>query len=249
MNYNSKRRRFLFDPTSIEPFRLSRSKLELFMQCRRCFYLDRRFGISQPGGFPFTLNSAVDALLKKEFDIHRARGEAHPLMQHYRIDAIPFAHEKLAAWRENFQGVEYYHQKTALIVTGAVDDIWQSPAGELIVVDYKATSKDEAVGIDADWQAGYRRQMEIYQWLLRQNGFPVSDTGYFVYANGKKDREAFDGKLEFDVTIHAYKGDDSWVEQAVISAHECLMAESLPDPAPDCAFCNYREKAALVEKP
>ena len=55
---------------------------------------------------------------------------------------------------------------------------------------------DEA---DADWQDGYKRQMEIYQWLLRKNGLDVSDTGYFVYCNGKTDKEAFDGKLEFDI--------------------------------------------------
>ena len=36
-----------------------------------------------------------------------------------------------------------------------------------------------------------KRQMEIYQWLLRKNGFKVSDTGYFVYANGITDARSF----------------------------------------------------------
>jgi len=60
--------RKLFDPDSDKPFALSRSKVELFQDCPRCFYLDRRLGIARPPGFPFNLNSAVDALLKTEFD-------------------------------------------------------------------------------------------------------------------------------------------------------------------------------------
>ena len=30
-----------------------------------------------------------------------------------------------------------------------------------------------------EWHDGHKRQIEIYQWL-RQNGFTVSDTGYWV---------------------------------------------------------------------
>jgi hypothetical protein len=58
----------LFDPGSDKPFPLSRSKVELYLNCPRCFYLDRRLGIGRPSGPPFNLNSAVDALLKREFD-------------------------------------------------------------------------------------------------------------------------------------------------------------------------------------
>ena len=39
-----------------------------------------------------------------------------------------------------------------------------------MVVDYKATAKQRDVTLDADWQIAYKRQMEIYQWLLRANG-------------------------------------------------------------------------------
>jgi hypothetical protein len=74
------------------------------------------------------------------------------------------------------------------------------PAGEVIVVDYKATAKDGEVNIDADWQMAYKRQMEIYQWLVRGQNLTVSDTGYFVYCNGQ-DAEAFDSRIEFAVKL------------------------------------------------
>jgi len=204
--YNPPRSRNLYNPKSKEPFWLSRSKIDNFINCPRCFYLDRRLGVGAPPGFPFTLNSAVDSLLKKEFDIHRAKNSKHPLMEAYGIDAVPFQHEKMDDWRENFKGIRYLHQPTNFLISGAIDDLWINPRKELIVVDYKATSKNGKVGIEADWQDGYKRQIEIYQWLFRKNGFKVSDVGYFVYCNGKRDKEAFDGKLEFDIDVIPYKG-------------------------------------------
>ena len=241
-----KRVRNVFNPESKEPFKLSRSKLELFLNCRLCFYLDRRLGVGQPPGFPFNLNIAVDHLLKKEFDIHRAGKTAHPLMKAYGIAAVPFPHPELDKWRENFVGIQYLHEKTNFIITGAIDDVWADPKSKLHIVDYKATSKDGEGNIDADWQDGYKNQMEIYQWLFRHNGFTVSDTGYFVYVNGKKDRKAFDGKLEFDVKIIPYTGSDDWVEQKIIDAHTCLMSDVLPQASESCDYCNYRNAAQEV---
>src|SRR5208282_4300890 len=124
-----------------------------------------------------------------------------------------------------------------LILSGGVDDVWVNPSGELIVVDYKATSKNGEVTLDADWQIGYKRQMEVYQWLFRRNGFKVSETGYFVYCNGDTDKEAFEGKLEFDVKIIPYKGDDSWVEKTLMEIKECLVKNSIPSPSADCDYC------------
>jgi CRISPR/Cas system-associated exonuclease Cas4 (RecB family) len=238
--HTAQRTKGLFDPKSKEPFKLSRSRFDDFLRCPRCFYFDRRLGVDQPAGFPFNLNSAVDRLLKKEFDIHRAKNTAHPLIKKYGVDARPVAHEDLDKWRHNFTGVQYLHKPTNFLVTGAIDDLWINSKGEYIVVDYKATSKEgDITELNSDWHIGYKRQMEIYEWLLRRNGYKVSDTGYFVYCNGKTDREAFDAKLEFDVTLIAYKGDDSWIEDALIRAHKCLMGSKLPAAAPDCDYCAY----------
>ena len=223
-------------------FRLSRSKIALFLECPRCFYIDNKLGTARPPGFPFNLNSAVDALLKKEFDIHRANGTPHPLTTQYGVDAVPFNHANMNVWREVFKGVETKHEKTGFVVSGAVDDIWVNPKGELIVVDYKATSKDEKIeALDKEWQDGYKRQMEIYQWLLRENDFPVSDTGYFVYANAGRDKKAFDGTLEFDVTLIPYAGNASWVEKALIDVKQCLESDALPSADEACDYCKYRE--------
>ncbi len=246
--YNPRRSKNNFNPLSGEPFRLSRSKIDLFLNCPRCFYLDRRLGVAQPPGFPFSLNSAVDELLKKEFDAHRAKGTAHPLMKAYGIDAVPFEHEKMDEWREPLRGgVQYLHEPTNLLITGGVDDVWVSPKKELMVVDYKATSKKAEVSLDAEWQIGYKRQVEIYQWLLRKNKFKVSDTAYFVYCNGDSDKKAFDAKLEFNIKIIPYKGSDHWIEEVIYKIKKVLMNDAVPECGDDCDYCKYCQAVAEVE--
>ena len=241
--YTPKRTRNLYEPQSSEPFKLSRSKIDLYIECPRCFYLDRRLGVGRPPGFPFALNSAVDTLLKKEFDLLRKNGKKHPLMDKYGVDAVPVAHKQLDEWRNNFKGVQFLHGPTNFLITGAIDDLWQNAAGEYVVVDYKSTSKnEEIVALNKDWQDSYKRQMEVYQWLLRRNGYKVSNTGYFVYCNGKTDLEAFDGRLEFDTTLIAYEGNDSWVEATLHDIHKCLNSDTIPQADKDCDFCKYRKE-------
>ncbi len=201
--------RKLFDPASDQPFALSRSKVELFQDCPRCFYLDRRLGIARPAGFPFNLNSAVDALLKAEFDRYRSEGAPHPLITGAGINAVPHAHPQLGDWRNNFRGVRTVHGPSNFELFGAIDDLWRDLAtGELIVVDYKATSKTAEVTLDADWQMSYKRQMEFYQWLLRRQGLAVARRGWFVYCNGRRDLPAFGARLEFTIKLLPYDGDD-----------------------------------------
>jgi len=237
--YNPKRTRNLFQENS--KFRLSRSKIDLFIECPQCFYFDRKLGVARPPSFPFTLNSAVDQLLKKEFDIYRSQQRPHPLMQSHHINAIPYDHVNMEIWRDSLRnGITYNLPNTNLEITGGVDDIWINPEGELIIVDYKATSKESQVNLDAEWQNGYKRQMEIYQWLFRKNGFKVSKTGYFVYANADAGADAFNHTLKFEISILPYDGNDSWVENTIYEAFSCLQSEEIPKSSQNCDYCNYR---------
>ncbi len=241
-----------FDPSSKEPFKVSRSKIDLFTECPRCAYLDIRLGVKRPSGPSFTLNNAVDELLKREFDIHRAKATVHPLLKSYGLDAVPFDDPRMEEWRDALRrGIGYLHAPTNLFVRGGIDDVWVNPKGELIIVDYKATSKKEGPKSEDDLYPSYKRQMEIYQWLFRKNNFKVSPIGYFVYVNGNSDAEAFDGKLEFATELIPYKGDDSWIDGAIVKLKETLMSEAIPPVGTAfggglCDFCTYREAAGKV---
>jgi len=242
----------LFNPSSPEPFKVSRSKIDLFTECPRCAYLDMRLGVKRPSMPAFTLNNAVDELLKREFDIHRAQASRHPLLERYGLDAVPLADERMDEWRDALRrGISYLHEPTNILVRGGIDDVWVNPAGEFIIVDYKATSKKIGPSTEEDLYDSYKRQMEIYQWLFRQNGFTVSPTGYFVYVNGKSDAKAFDAKLEFDLELIPYTGSDAWVEPAVFDLKKMLLSDEIPAMGTafgggPCDYCTYRENAGKI---
>jgi hypothetical protein len=249
MAYNNYVRSPAYQPGQATPFKISRSKIELFVDCPRCFWLDTRLKISRPKGPPFTLNSAVDQLLKQEFDVLRADGKQHPLQIEYGIDAKPVAHDKLNIWRHNFTGVQHLHEPTSLLVFGAIDDLWQNGGGEYIVVDYKSTSRMDKIDKlgDATWHDAYRRQLAVYQWLLRGNGLKVSDKGYWVYCNAMKDGKVFDKKLEFEITLIEEKIDDSWIEPTLRKLKDTLESEDLPKESTVCEHCSYaRSRTGLT---
>lgn len=223
-------------------WKLSRSKIELFLECPRCFYLDNKLGTKRPSFPSFTLNIAVDELCKKEFDQYRESQTSHPIMDSYDVDAVPFSHPQLDQWRDNFTGITYAHKPTGLVVSGAVDDIWVTSEGSLIVVDYKATSKEGTITTlaDSSWEESYRRQLGVYQWLLVQNGYSVSPTGYFLYANATQDKDGFYDTLSFHTTLVPCEGETSWIEPTLHSILDTLESESYPSHNPSCEYCAYR---------
>jgi hypothetical protein len=231
-----------------EVFEISRSKIENFVQCPRCFVLDRRHKVAVPSGPSFTINSAVDSLLKKEFDVHRAAGTVHPVLQQLGVDLVPFKDPKIDEWRENFKGVRYLHEPTNLEVFGAVDDLWVNSEGEIVVVDYKATAKAtpvEELGTER-WHDAYRRQIEVYQWLLRQLGYQVSNTGYWLYETARNNADEFNQKLDFDARLIAYEGNTDWVESTLHQIKDALDDDGLPWSASSCEVCKFFDERAFA---
>ncbi len=224
-------------------WKLSRSKIDLFLECARCFYVDNKLGSKRPSIPSFNLNIAVDELLKKEFDAYRKKQEPHPLMQQYGIDAVPFLHPNLEMWRDPFIGITYTDPTYKLTISGGVDDIWVTKNNELIIVDYKATSKEGKITTlnDSSWAEQYERQLAVYQWLLRKNDFVVSNTAYFVYCNGLKDRESFDSTLHFDITVISCEPKTNWIDTTITDIYHCLESDMYPTAGATCEYCAYRD--------
>ncbi len=247
--YHQRGDNYRYNPDSKEPFRISRFRMERFLECPRCFYLDRRLGLDRPGMPGWPLNSAVDHLLKNEFDLLRKDGKKHALMKKYGINAVPFSHPDLPTWRDDFYqyvGASTVHKPTNLELCGIIDDIWINLKNKkLHIVDYKSTSTTKEISLDDEFKQGYKKQVEWYQWIFRQNGFKVDDTAYFVYANGLKGDRVFDGKIEFELEILTHQGDDSWVEPTIYEMKQCLDSDQIPNPGESCEYCQYRK---LIKK-
>ena len=154
------------------------------------------------------------------------------------LDAVPFRHPELGQWRANFTGIRWQDPETGWTLCGAVDDVWQAPTGELIVADYKATSRAE-MPTTATLYGSYRRQIEVYQFLLRARGFPVSSRGWFVFTNGDGRAGEFGDKLCFTTALVPYDGDDAWVLEAFRRAVATVALSQAPPQKEGCDFCGY----------
>ena len=231
-----------YSPGQHPALKISRSRLQLFLDCPRCFWLVMRRRVKRPSIADYVLNITVDLLLKKEFDSFRRRRKPHPVMEENKITAVPFIHEDLDKWRNPFEGVQYWDEKLNLLVFGGIDDVWQDDDGRLIVVDYKATAKDKPLTElypEGSYHDSYRRQMDVYSWLLFKNGFKMSSTAYFLYATADKGKPKFANRLNFQTNLIAYEVQTDWIEEALASAKACLDGDLPKYRKKACEWCDY----------
>ena len=229
----------------IKPFRLSRSKFSDYLTCKRCFYLEQVKGLKNLDTLPFTLNNAVDALCKKEFDYHRNNQTPHPIMVKNNINAVPYQHENIEKWQDALsRGIDYVHPELNLKLAGGIDDVWlNKDTNKLIMADYKAQSKTVERKIDGYledvYHEGYKLQLDFYRYLFEKNGFEVQKTGYFVVYNATLERDSFDNKLDFTSDLVAYETDTSHIEEKIIEMKKLMDGGQIPDLTPHCQNCNY----------
>ena len=238
----------LYVPQQTIPFKISRSKFSDFLNCKRCFYLDRVKGLREPSIPGWSLNIAVDDLLKKEFDHYRNIKKPHPIMVKYNLNFVPFAHENLDQWRNSLSGgIAYHDQKTNLIIQGGVDDVWLNlDTQELVVVDYKAQSKNKEVSsnqyLSDPYHAGYKQQMDIYVFILKKMGFAVSAKTYFYVCNANKNKEDFNAILSFDVSLVEYETNINWIDDKITEMKDILDLDEVPELNLYCENCAYLEQ-------
>ena len=228
-----------------EIFKISRSKFSNFLDCKRCFYLERVKGLKDPSMPGWSLNSAVDELLKKEFDEYRKLQKPHPFILKNNLKLVPFQHEQMDHWRNALSGgISYLDENTNIQLHGGLDDIWINPENkELVVVDYKAQSNNIPVEttayLESQYHQGYKVQMDVYVHILRKMKFKVSDTAYFLVCNALKTPESFAAKLQFDLTLVPYKTDTTWVEDKITQMKATLESPNVPEINKHCEKCMY----------
>ena len=259
------RHRGTYKPEHPEPYEVSRSQIQSFLKCPACFWMNRVKGIKFPGMPGFLLNTATDTLLKKDFDVYRELQQPHPFMERHGLGhLVPFKHDDFELWTKSLQlGLRASYEPADFIIGGGLDDVWHNRnTNEIHIVDYKSTAgkrNEEGTALNplslyGTYKEAYKNQMDMYQWILKQQGFNVSNTGYFVYVNG--DQHFQDGMLEmdadaanmkFDVQLIEYEGNSDWVEQSILDVKACLDSSDCPDHA-DSGFgpkgdkqCEYAE--------
>jgi len=246
-------------PIENKAMQISWNDIKLYYECPRCFYNKKRLWVKRPGinSENFSLYNANDEVLKKEFDQCRKKGVSHPIMTKNNINAIPFEHVELEKWQNVVRekdskkfydgGIRFYDQNTNMILYGGVDDIWINEQGELIVVDYKATSKDDSkITLESRWSFVIKQQISFYCWLLKKNGYFVHRMGYIIYCNALRERATFNPYeenlsynhlLNFDTKILTFEVDYNWIEKTIVNMRNCLDKDEIPEPNSTCDYC------------
>ena len=217
---------------------LSPNSLNLYLECPHCFWLEKREGIKRPPPYPYALNTAVDILLKQEFDKYRKKKELHPLLVANNIPAKLFPNQKLLdEWRSNFKGLRYYDAELDATLFGAVDDILEFSDGRLAPLDYKSTGSKVATIYDR-----FQLQMDVYTFLLEKNGYKTVRKGCLAFYVVDKEN-GFVDRLPFKKEIHMINTDPSYVQGLFKEAVELLRKDEPPAHSQDCKFGQWLNQA------
>lgn len=222
----------------MKPIQLSPNSLNLFFECRLCFWLEKRQGVRRPQPFPYALNAAVDGLLKEEFDSYRAKGEPHPLLVEHGIRAKLFPNQTLLnEWRSNFKGIRYYDKQLDATLFGAVDDVLQFEDGKLAPLDYKSTGSQIPKVYDR-----FQMQMDVYTYLLESQGYETPRKGYLAFYVVDK-QNGFADRLPFRKEIHVIDTDPAEVPQFFSDAVAVLRKETPPLHSEECEYGRWLKQA------
>lgn len=259
----TKRNRGRYDPKNSEPYELSRSRIENFVRCPACFYLQQVEGIKFPSIPGFNINEATDVLLKRDFDKLRGGNISHPFLTGIGMGhLVPFQHKDFELWTQSLHfGAEgrmnTIHSESNIKLGGGLDDIWLNlETGQLHIVDYKSTSQKSAnkeITLDDEYKEGYKRQMDMYVWIMREKGFDVSSIGYFLYCDGDRFSEyeflnethAF---MKFKMTLISYETDTNWIQPTLLQIRQCLDSTVIPNHSERCEFGTFINSLANLNQ-
>tara|TARA_B100000963_G_C22591441_1_gene655708 strand:+ start:702 stop:1475 length:774 start_codon:yes stop_codon:yes gene_type:complete len=248
------RHRGKFNIDKVEPYELSRSRIENFIQCPACFFMQQVEGIVFPSIPSFNINEATDVLLKRDFDRYRGTDKTHPFLIKSGLNhLIPFQHEHFELWTQSLHfGAEnrlnFDHKETNIRVGGGLDDVWlNTKTRKIHVVDYKSTSQRKNSGpitLDDKWKSAYKRQMDLYCWILSKKGFDVDKIGYFLYCDADRftNREFLlinQAIMEFKITLIPYSANFEWIEETLREIFVTLRLNSRPKHSEQCEYGSF----------
>jgi hypothetical protein len=211
--------------------KLSPSSLALMQDCPRCFWLTQHKVWRRPTGpFP-SLPSGMDRVLKEHFNRFRDKGQLPPELCENN-DCVNMKlfkdKEKLKIWQNNRKGISYT-DKEGNELHGAVDNILINKGNrKLIVLDYKT----RGFALKEDTHEHYQNQLNLYNLLLRKNGYETEDYAFLLFYVPKEVMAT--GEVIFDTTLKKMNVD---VEDAEKLWKRALTLLDEDCPEKTCEWC------------
>ncbi|MEK6932881.1 MAG: PD-(D/E)XK nuclease family protein, partial [Nanoarchaeota archaeon] len=167
------------------------------------------------------------------FDRFRDNNKLPPELKELKDIKLFEDKELLKTWRNNLKGIEFYDEENDVLLHGAVDNIL-SNNGKLIVLDYKTRGFD----LKKDTAHHYQDQLDIYNFLLRKNGYETENYAYLLFYLPEQVMET--GEFKFKNELVKMKIDINHAEYLFKRAIKIIKGE-MPEPGEKCTFCKWRE--------
>ena len=216
----------------MKTYKLSPSALNLMKECPKCFWLTQHKVWKRPAGIFPSLPSGMDKILKIHFDKFRDKGEMPPeLCEPQSCVNMKLFNDKelLKVWQNNWKGVSWKDRKGNEL-HGAVDNILVK-GKKLIVLDYKT----RGYPLKEDTAEHYRLQQNLYNFLLRKNGYQTEDYFFLLFYIPKEVMAT--GEVIFDTELVKMKVDVDMAEKAWKDALKLLNSDC---PKDSCEWCEGR---------
>ena len=215
------------------PYKLSPSSLSLLKECERCFWLHFNKEIRRPSTIFPSLPSGMDSILKTHFDSFRDKGLLPPELKDLNGEVKLFDDiELLKAWRNNLKGIQWT-DKNGNLFRGAVDNLLQK-GKKLIVLDYKT----RGYPLKDDTAEHYQDQLDIYNLLLRKNGYKTEDYAYLLFYHPSNINENGDVIFHTDLVKMNIEVKNA---EAIFSKALKVLENEMPKPNEECGFCKWKE--------
>jgi len=216
-------------------FILSPHTLNLFIECPRCFWFHMVRGgyYKRPQPPTSTLPSGMDGLIKKYFDIYRAKKIMPPEIKNIKGRLIE--KNQINKWRNWKTGLKFVDNDGCILI-GALDEcIIENSI--YIPLDYKT----RGFPLKYNSASYYILQMSCYNFLLQRNNYSVSNHAYLVFYIPYD--YSSESVIKFDIEsirIDTYHLDK--VYSIFRSALSTVFKNNPPPMAQDCQFCGWAKR-------
>lgn len=177
------------------------------------------------------LYTKMDFLVKEYFDGFRANGELPPQLVGLVEGRLFDNQELLKKWRNWRTGLSFYDKKADAKLVSALDDCLISEDNFFLPLDYK--SKGD---IKEDSHIFHQNQLNIYTWLLDENGYPAKDIGYLVFFAPLKVNS--NNTIEFNVVPKRIETSKDSARNLFYKALS-LLNGPMPEKHENCDFCRW----------
>ena len=96
-------RKNIYVKNNLSPFKISRTKIDLFFDCKRCFYVDQKFGIKRPHGTALVINNYIVNKFKKTLKSLEKLEQLYLKLIDFAAWFTALNHEKINQWINPFR--------------------------------------------------------------------------------------------------------------------------------------------------